>query len=115
MRVIYICRQNENHNQSKTLNNIKQLQKDSDFEKRADRNNSIKLLGECNNQSRGALAEINKIINTPTFTDRTKVQKIKDLIEENQKEFEELYEGRFNQLEQDVDLAIKDIIYNARL
>ncbi len=91
----------------KTLNNIKQLQKDSDFEKRAERNNSIKLLSECNNKSRGVLAEINKIINTPTFTDRTKVQKIKYLIEENQKEFEELYKGQFNQLEQDVDLAIK--------
>lgn len=90
-----------------TLNNIKQLQKDRDFEKRDTRNNSIKLLSECNNKSRGVLAEIKKIINTPIFTDRTKVEKIKYLIEENQQEFDKLYAGQFNQLEQDIDLAIK--------
>jgi len=90
-----------------TINSIKQLQKDHDFEKRDTRNNSIKLLSECNNKSRGVLAEIKKIINTPIFTDRTKVEKIKSLIEENQQEFDRLYAGQFNQLEQDIDLAIK--------
>jgi TnpA family transposase len=90
-----------------TLNNIKKLQKDNDFEKRDIRNNSIKLLAECNNKSRGVLAEIRKIINTPILTDKSKVLQIKILIEENLQEFDRLYAGQFNKLEQDVELAIK--------
>lgn len=90
-----------------TLNSIKQAQKDCDFDKRNTRNKSIKLLTECNKKSRNILAEIRQVINTPILSDRGKVQKIRDLLEENQQEFDRLYAGQFDQLQQDVELAIK--------
>ncbi len=90
-----------------TLNNIKQLQKDHDFEKRETRNNSIKLLIEYSNKSRNILAEIEKTINSPILSDKTKVKKVRALFVENKQEFDKLYAGQFEQLQKDVELAIK--------
>jgi TnpA family transposase len=90
-----------------TINSIKQLQKDHDFEKREARNNSTKLLIEYSNKSRNILAEIEKIINSPILSDKTKVKNVRALFAENKQEFDKLYAGQFEQLQKDVDLAIK--------
>ena len=90
-----------------TLNNVKKLQKDRDFEKRDVRNNSIKLLAECSNKSRSILDEISKIVNNNILTDKSKIKKIRVLLAEDKQEFDRLYAGKFEQLQQDVELAIK--------